>query len=160
MAKKSKSSNFLNQKKTFTVLQVVLFALVFAVLGAVTIWQTSAAPGSKGGGGKPIRGGSGTINGPVLVEDKGGDGQVSWNDLIRFNVTSANLPAPYVYLACYVNGTRVAQSWEGYFEQSLSDGDFGLSSAIWTSGGADCKADLINSNQTYIYATTSFRVYP
>lgn len=160
MAKKSKA-NFLEQKKTLSGLQFILFAVVFAAIGAITVWQVSAAPGGKGGGSnKPIRGGSGTISGPILFTDQNGDGLPNWGDKIKFNVTSSGLSAASVNLKCSIGGSVVAQGLEGYFAGSLDDGVFGLYSSAWTGGAADCTANLVNSTQPYVYATVSFHVNP
>lgn len=159
MPKKSKT-NFLNQKKSLTGLQIILFAVAFVTIGAITAWQASAAPRNKGGGGKPVRGASGTISGPILTTDQNSDGIPNQGDKIKFEVTSSGLNAPSVNLKCYVNGSVVAQGLEGYYAGTLDDGIFGLYSSAWTSGAADCVANLVNSTQSYVYATTSFHVEP
>lgn len=158
MAKKKKSGK---KQVTLSFNQAVVFVIIFAVVGVFAIMQSLAAPGGKGGGGsKPVRGGSGTISAPVLVTDRNTDGQLNWGDTIKFNLTTVGLSSPTVNLNCYVNGSLVSQGFEGYFPGTLDDGIFGLSSAKWASGAADCTASLTNAYQSYAYATVNFHVNP
>lgn len=157
MAKKSRKSSFLKTKKSFTGLQVVLFAIVFSALGIITIWQTLAAPSGSKGGGKPSRGGTGTISAPVMVTDLNSNGLPNWNDTITFNISTTATTEPWVHLKCTQNGTSVYQAYDGYFDRSLTSRNFALSSNGWTSGAADCTAWLENGQGAQL-ASTSFHV--
>ncbi|MBX4196932.1 hypothetical protein KW801_00030 [Candidatus Saccharibacteria bacterium] len=46
----AKKQSFLKTKKSFSGVQILLFVLAFAAVGAVAIWQSYAAPANKGGG--------------------------------------------------------------------------------------------------------------
>ena len=154
MAKKSKNS--LNKKMTFSGMQVLLFVLAFAAVGAVAVWQSFAAPHSKD---------TGTIvlNLPPKV-DNNSDGLPNWGDVVNFTITSSN-SNPFVDLQCFQNGRLVAEGWRGYFAGSLDypNGDFGLSAGSWTSGAADCTAYIKvytghGKNPWNTIASTSFHV--
>ena len=44
--------------------------------------------------------------------------------------------------ACSQNGTQVYNAWSAFFAGGLGDKTFGLASAAWRSGAADCTANL------------------
>ena len=133
-------------RKTF--IAIALLALVALVAGPAT------AGGRGGGKGKPSSGG-GTIS-LVLLDST--DGLAHYNQWIRFNVSTTATPEPWVNLKCYQGGALVAQGWEGYFERSLSDGNFRLNSPTWTGGEADCTA-FLTTPQKVVLGSTSFHVY-
>jgi hypothetical protein len=141
-------------RKTF--IAIALVALVALVAGpAIAGGNGRGKPG--GGGGKPPKPGSGTGTiSLVLLEST--DGVAHNNQWIRFNVFTTATAEPGVNLKCYQGGALVAQGWEGYFERSLSDGNFRLNSPMWTGGEADCTADL-TTPQKAVLASTSFHVY-
>lgn len=131
--------------------------IAVALVAVVALVAGPATAGGKGkgkGGGKPSAGG-GTIS-LVLLEST--DGVAHYNQWIRFNVSTAATTEPWVNLKCFQGGTLVAQGWEGYFERSLSDGNFRLNSGMWTGGEADCTADLTKPDHA-VLASTSFHVY-
>ena len=86
------------------------------------------------------------------------DGWRTTTSSMRFNISTTATLEPWVHLKCYQGGTMVAQGWEGYFERSLSDGDFRLNSPAWTGGDADCTA-LLKTPQGAQLGSTSFHVY-
>jgi hypothetical protein len=134
-----------------TLIAIALVALVSLVAGPAI---AGGKGGGRGGGGKPpkpVTGGGGTIS-PAWV------GDAHYNQVVRFNVSTTATAEPWVNLKCYQGGTLVAQGWEGYFERSLDDGDFGLNSPMWTGGDADCTAYL-TTPQKAVLASTSFHVY-
>ncbi len=133
---------------------IALVALVALVAGPATAGGKGNGRGGKGGGGKP-NGGTGTIS-LVLLEST--DGYAHYGQLIRFNVATSATSEPRVHLMCYQGGALVAQGWEGYFERSLSDGDFRLNSPSWTGGEADCTA-LLETPQGAQLGSTNFHVY-
>jgi len=85
--------------------------------------------------------------------------QATYGDTVTFDVSTA-AASPYVNLLCYQNGTLVAQGWAGYFDGALGDRTFRLYSPQWTSGSADCTAnlDVKSNNRWKVLATTSFHV--
>lgn len=135
-------------RKTF--IAIALVAVVALVAGPAT----AGGRGAGKGNGKPGSGG-GTIS-LVLLESTDGFGH--YNQLVRFNVYTTATTEPWVNLKCYQGGTLVAQGWEGYFERSLSDGNFRLNSPMWTGGEADCTAFLTTPQQA-VLGSTSFHVY-
>lgn len=138
----------------------LVVALTFGLIAGSAF---AAKGGNGGGGGKPggggghggggNTGGSGTISAPVNLTDS----VLSHGDRIRFNVSTTSTSEPWVRLYCYQGGALVAQGSEGYFERSLDDGVFGLSSPSWASGAADCTAKLTKPDGS-VLATTSFHV--
>ncbi|MES2970843.1 MAG: hypothetical protein V4702_00800 [Patescibacteria group bacterium] len=158
--KKLKKTNVLQRRKSFSGLQITIFALLFGAMAAFTLLQGFAAP--RGGGGGPA--GTTTISQPILVTDKDSNGVLNWNDKIRFNVSSTQTAKPFVNLKCYQNGVLVSQGTEGYFAGVLDDGVFGLASPAWVSGAADCTADVKwgdaprTKQRDTILASVSFRV--
>ena len=133
-----------------------LIALLVVGLIAGTAF---AARGGKGGGG----GGSaysGSIGLASLVVDNNGNGLPNRGDVVTFNISTSD-PAPFVQLDCYQGGSLVLMGRKGYFEGSLdSNWDFGLSSAAWKSGAADCTGSLVSYTRRgwSKYASTSFHV--
>ena len=137
-----------SMRKTF--IAIALVALVALVAGPAT---AGGKGGGRGGGGKPPKPptGGGTIS-PAWV------GDAHYGQVVRFNISTTATAEPWVNLKCYQGGTLVAQSSEGYFERSLSDGDFGLYSPKWTGGDADCTA-FLKTPQGSVLASTTFHVY-
>jgi hypothetical protein len=140
MSKKSKK--VLKSKKTFSGMQIMLFVLAFAAVGAVAVWQSLAAPHNGGGKPKP-GGGTGTIS-LVMVSDANSDGSPNFGDKVTFNVSTPSTIYPWVTLKCYVNGALVMQTSNGIFATSLGQ-NFNLGpTPSWPSGPADCTATLQN----------------
>jgi hypothetical protein len=142
-------------RKTFIALALVtVVAIVAGPALAGGNGKGGGKGGGNGGGGKPS-GGGGTIS-LVLLDST--DGVAHYNQWIRFNVSTAATTEPWVKLKCYQGGALVAQGSEGYFERSLSDGNFRLTSPMWTGGDADCTADLTTPSGA-VLGSTSFHVY-
>jgi hypothetical protein len=158
--KKSKQKNILQQRKSFSHLQILLAVLLFGVMGTLIIVQSFAAAPAKGGSSS----GTTTISQPILVTDNNANGAVDWSDKIRFNVSSTQTAMPFVSLKCYQGSTLVSQGTEGYFAGALDDGVFGLYSPSWTGGAADCTADVksgdakLAKQRDAILASVSFHV--
>jgi hypothetical protein len=155
-AKKKKSTNFLNRTKTFTHAQLVVFVFFFALVGALLVLQSMAAPPSK-----TTYTGSLSL---VMASETTELGVPNWNEKVKFNL-STNIDRPYVTLECSQNGTVVAKGTESYASGTLDDGVFGLYSSNWSSGSADCTAKLqyyIPKGKTnYVtVASTTFYVNP
>ncbi len=161
--KKVKNVNILSRRKSFSFLQITLFALIFGAMGVFAVLQSSAAPGGGKGGGKPNQG-TGSLS-LVMEKDVNGDGLPNHGDFIKFNVATTATDKPWVNLKCYSGSTLIAEGWETYFDGGLGNGIFGLYSGPWTSGAAECTAYLKlfdgKGNDDYSTITSiSFRVNP
>ena len=78
-----------------------------------------------------------------LVFDANGNGLPNYRDVVLFNVSTTATTQPFVNLQCFQNGGLVLNGWNGYFDGALnSTRNFGLSSASWQGGAADCTAYL------------------
>lgn len=119
--------------------------------------------GGKGGGGTTT-GGSGSVS-LVMVTDNNGDGLPNWGDTITFQVSTTATSVPYVNLACYQNSVLVASASAGYFDAYPWPGArlVTLNSRTWTSGAADCTANMGYYNNKGNFVTVSslaFHVAP
>ena len=113
---------------------LIIVILVFGLLAVPVLGARG------GGGGKPSGGGSGSLA-LVMVNDADADGVVSHGDTITFSVvTSAD--RPYVSVKCYQGGTLVYAASAGFYADYPWSKTFGLGTTSWTSGGADCTAQL------------------
>lgn len=140
-----------------------MYVLVFALVGAFTLWVSFAAPHNGGGGGHKTTG-TITLKLPPDV-DRNGDGLPNWGDYVSFNVSISATSNPFVNLLCYQNGAEVANGWQGYWDGALNwpNVSFGLSSPIWKSGAADCTAYIkyyVSAKRVVTDASTSFHVNP
>jgi len=129
-----------------------------ALMAAVAALCLSLAPralAAPGGGGKPSKGGTGTIS---LVLLNSTDGLAHYGQTVTFNISTTATTQPWVNLRCFQNGALVAQGWNGYFDGSLTGRNFGLAAPSWTGGAADCTAYLTTPDWTRL-ASTSFHVY-
>jgi len=114
----------------------------------------SGGTGTTGGGG-------GTIS---LVLLNSVDGLPHFKGHVTFNVSTSATAYPYVTLRCFQNGVVVSGQTDAMFPGTLGD-DFYLGpSTAWTSGAADCTANLedrySSKNSVIVLASTSFHVYP
>lgn len=132
------------------------------VLALALVPAGLAAKGGNGGG-KPSGDGSSSIMlASPLAYDANGNGLTNYRDVVLFNVSTTATTQPFVNLKCYQNGGLVLNGWNGYFDGALnSTRNFGLSSASWQGGAADCTAYLEmyarNGRWTQL-ASTSFHV--
>lgn len=105
-----------------------------------------------------------SITGPYLVTASPTGSPVTaastttphFGDTVTFDI-STQAGNPFVNLTCYGNGIGY-NSWAAFWPTS---GSFVLSSGGWTSGAADCTANLVmyvNSNKYKVLASTSFHV--
>ena len=129
---------------------------------------TTLGKGGKGGGGTgggtgTIGGGGGTIS---LVLLNSTDGLPHFGQYVTFNVSTSATAYPYVTLTCYVNGVADSSATNAMFPGSLGE-DFKLGpTTSWTSGAADCTANLENRYSrngrvsTTVLTSMSFHVYP
>ena len=115
-------------------LGVVSLVVSLALVPAALAGKSKPAPGGGGGG---------SITGPVLVTDNNANGAVNFGDTVTFNVSTTATSQPYVNVLCYQNGVQVMNSWNGFFDQALNPTrNFGLYSASWQSGAANCTASV------------------
>jgi hypothetical protein len=107
---------------------------------------------------------SSSITGPYVVTTATSLGAATpaphFGDTVTFNVSTTQTGNPFVHVVCAGTGeNRVGyDSWAAYWP---SAGSFVLSSGGWTSGAADCTADLVmyvNSAKYKVIASTSFHV--
>jgi hypothetical protein len=80
-----------------------------------------------------------------------------FGDTITFDVSTTQTGNPFVNLKCYGNGIGY-DSWAAF---SPTTETLILSSPAWTSGAADCTANLVmyvNSTKYKVLASTSFHV--
>jgi hypothetical protein len=162
MAKKKQS--YLKQKKSFSGSQILLFTVVFAAVGAVAIWQSLAAPHNGGGGGGKPGGGGGTIS-MKMVTDQNADGLPNYGDTVTFSVSTSASPYPSVVTNCSQNGTVVYTHSGGFYPTYPWPWaqNFTLSSTAWTSGAADCTAQLYyqnNKGSSVYLSSLNFHVNP
>lgn len=133
----------------------VRIAVLAAVAALCLVFAPTALAGKRPGGGKPPRGGTGTIS-LVLLDST--DGLAHYGQRVTFNVSTTTTDQPWVNLKCYQGGALVSEGWEGFFASSLDDGIFGLYSPQWSGGAADCTAWLTTPQWTQL-GSTSFHVY-
>lgn len=134
MAKRKTKS--VNKKVAFSHRDFLMYILVFALVGAFTLWISLAAPHKPGSGSSSV-----VLSLPPVV-DNNGDGLPNWGDTVTFNVSTTATTQPYINLVCSGNGVGYS-SWKGVFPGSLdTNWNFVLSSGGWTGGAADCTATL------------------
>jgi len=108
--------------------------------------------------------GSSSITGPYLVTASPTGSPVvaastttpHFGDTVTFDI-STQAGNPFVNLNCHGNGIGY-NSWAAFWPTA---GGFVLSSPAWTSGAADCTANLVmyvNSTRYKVLASTSFHV--
>lgn len=138
--------------------RVARIALILA-LGALIL--TPAALAGKGGHNGSGSGGTSSGGTISLVLLSSTDGLAHWGQYVTFNVTTS-ATYPYVTLTCSRNGVPVLTQSAGFFPSYPWGQTFGLSNTSWTSGEADCVADLHYSSsngKSVSLAKTSFHVY-
>ena len=93
------------------------------------------------GGGKPSGGGGGiTLQ---MVADTNGNGLPNRTERIHFTLSTSNTH-PIVSLTCTQGGSLVYADSRPYYWPNIwdDDGIFTLASQAWSSGAADCRADV------------------
>ena len=131
---------------------LISLLVVGLVAGSAFAAKPASSGGHKGGGST----GTATIALAPLVVDNNLNGLPNWNDVVTFNI-STTISQPYVHLICKQSGTVVAQGWDGYFVGALGGRNFGLASPQWTSGAADCVANVETSTGS-VLGSMSFHV--
>lgn len=157
MAKKQQARNGLKlDPRIRKALPAVVVGIIIGGAGTALTFSSFAAPPNKGGG---------TINGPVMISDANGDGKANFGDTITFNVTgsASSAAGPWADLFCYQNGQFVFSQTAGFGSAYPWDPYYTMSSAYWTSGGADCSATLYTTDKRGRHqnmATLQFTVAP
>ncbi|HUR14201.1 MAG TPA: hypothetical protein VM097_06875, partial [Mycobacteriales bacterium] len=90
-------------------------------------------------------GGSSSGSSLSVVVKTGPDQTPNFGETITFDVTSP-VYKKWVDLYCYQGGATVYSQTAGFYPEYPWAPDYGLSSAYWTSGAADCKATLYTTN--------------
>jgi hypothetical protein len=104
------------------------------------------------------------ISDPVVVSPSSPSSTTAsgprYGDVVAFTVSTNQTSNPFVNVRCYQNGTLVLSGWSAFFAGGLGDRTFGLASAAWQSGAADCTADLdmYSNGRWKVLASTSFHV--
>jgi hypothetical protein len=83
-----------------------------------------------------------------------------YGDVVTFDVSTTQTSNPFVNVRCSQNGTQVYDAWSAFFAGGLGDETFGLASAAWRGGGANCTANLDKyaNGKWKVLASTSFHV--
>ncbi len=127
-------------RKSAAVLALAVVALVaLIVLPAAFAGKGGNGPSGGGGGGKP-NGDGGSLS-LVMVVDNNGNGAPNHGDTVTFDVTTT-ADRPFVSVHCYQGGALVMGASAGFYEGYPWSKNFGLWTTSWTSGGADCTAQL------------------
>jgi hypothetical protein len=110
---------------------------------------------------------SSSITGPYVVTASTASALVAtsttsprFGDTVTFDISTTQTGNPFVHLVCSGTAENPVgyDSWAAFWP---SAGSFILGSGGWTSGGADCTANLVmyvNSNKYKVIASTSFHV--
>jgi hypothetical protein len=116
-----------------------LIAGLALVLAATTVF---AGKGGGTTGGKPSGGGSSAMS-VDMVADANSDNAPNWGDTVHFGFTTSE-PYPVVSVSCSQGGQVVYGDSRPYYSPNVWDdpGNFTLSSMAWTSGAADCSAQV------------------
>jgi hypothetical protein len=112
------------------------------ILSALMIVVPATAQAATRGGGKT----SGTTAPAslqlVMVYDANADGAPNYGDTVTFNVTQSSTDKPYVSVNCSQDGAWVSSQTNGMFASYTWGQNFTMASSSWTSGAADCTANL------------------
>lgn len=117
---------------------------------------------ARGGGGKPI--GGGTIAGPLMVTDANSDSLPNYMDSITFTVSTTATSLPMVGLRCWQGTIFVLDGYIALYDASWLKKYFTLGSSYWSPAlNASCTARLFyydNRGRERVLATTNFAVGP
>ena len=147
MAKKQKRT--VKKKNSFNKKEFSLFMLIFALVGAFTLWVSFAAPHNGGGTG------SYTITITPAAP-------YTFGEAIYITTTAPQVSGSYITLACYQNGALVLSSDHANFPTGWYYNwpyDLGPTQS-WGGGAANCNVNVhhITHNKTVTDATTTFYV--
>ena len=135
-------------------------ALAASLLAVLTVAGAAVAGNGAGSNKSPsswISAPRVVSSGPSLTAATSGP---RYGDVLTFDVSTNQTSNPFVNLRCYQNGTLVLSGWSAFFAGGLGDETFGLGSAAWQSGAADCTANLdaYSNGKWKVLASTSFHV--
>jgi hypothetical protein len=126
--------------------------VLLSVLMAIALPATAARGGGRGGGGSTTGGGTIRINEPSPYH---------FGQTITFTVSAPGIAQPYVLNQCRQNGTVVSSEIHGMFDGNIFGQTFTLGpTGMWTSGAADCTAQLMDysGRKPVALASVSFHV--
>jgi hypothetical protein len=137
-------------------------ATVVSLLVCLAVAGTAFAGNGNGGGSNKSSSSSSSISAPYLAGSTGGGTSAAprYGDTITFNVSTTATSTPYVNLNCTQNGAP-AGAWFAAFFTGGAQGTFILRAPSWSSGAADCTADLgmfDSKNRWSVLASSSFHV--
>ena len=131
--------------------------LALALLLSFSILAGVAEAGKGGRHSSPT--GSGTL---TLVLLNSTDGLPHFGQVVTFNVATS-AAYPYVTLNCYKDGAWVYTLTAGFYAAYPFTRYYSLGSSSWTSGAADCTADLhysTSNGSKVTLATLNMHVEP
>jgi hypothetical protein len=158
MAKKSRTRTKKNNS-IGKILPIVL-VLAFVGLGATIIIQTFAAKGGKGKPGSPEPIVASPYGLTVVSGSYGGTSTLIATDkLTGKQATTLSEDVAYAVI-CYQNGQDVGNGWTMPTRETSVQ--FGNSSLVWTSGGANCVGNLrvYRNGLWQVTATVNYIVAP
>jgi hypothetical protein len=157
--KQSNKQSLISRAYLLSFPQMLVWAVIFAFVGGLTVWSGLAAPHNGGGGGK---GGSSTIS-LVMVADKNSDGLPNFEDQITFTI-SGDTTQTFVDASCNQNGTIVYDETHGMWPAAMFGQTFTLGpTSVWSGGAADCSAKIFkwtSNGRQNVLGSMTFHVNP
>jgi hypothetical protein len=161
MAKKSLKVKQVKVVSKFNPKTMLMFAVLFALVGLVSLVVSYANPGNKGGG-RPPKGSMYTLSYKVTT-DKNNDGLPNFTEGLTFDVSPIPTMNTWGELQCFKNSVLVSSETNGFFTSYPWDQTYTLGpTSVWTEGGADCSGTLFytSNSKRVVLASTSFHVNP
>jgi hypothetical protein len=126
-------------------------------IGLVAGSALAAKPTAGGSTGGSKHGGGGTTTGSisvVMVTDNDHNGAANWNDQVTYDVSKVGVQNPFITTTCTQNGSNVLTTYAGYYPGYIWSGaqTISLSTELWTSGSASCKAVVQNTSIVLNYS--------
>lgn len=133
--------------------QLFVWALIFAFIGALTMYSGFALTHNSNGSSLSLR----------MVQDANNDGAPNYGDVVTFNVTTTQA-YPWVTVNCSQNGNSVYSQTAGFFPSYQFPKTYTLGpTQSWSGGAASCNATMftVSSNgRDKNIATLNFSVNP
>lgn len=134
-------------------------AFATSLLGVLVV--AGAAVASNGAGSKS----SSWISDPRVVSSSSSSLAAAtsgphYGDVVTFDVSTTQTSNPFVNVRCSQNGSLVYDAWSAFSDAGLGNRTFGLASAAWQGGAANCTANLdkYSNGKWRVLASTSFHV--
>ena len=134
-------------------------AFAASLLGVLVVAGATVA--SAGAGSNKA---SSWISAPRVVSSSGSSLAAAtsgprYGDVVTFDVSTTQTSNPFVNVRCSQDGNLVFDAWSSY-AGGLGDETFGLASAAWRDGSANCTANLDKwaNGKWRVLASTSFHV--